>query len=73
MTQSFASYLQQMAKDGTYADHLCLQSLSDMLKINISIIHAGEEDVTISTPGSTGLLVLGFLPDLHHYVNLEKM
>ena len=74
LTQPFTTYLQEMAKDGTYADHVCLQSLSCMLQLNIQIIHAAEGGVLISAPGSGehGLLVLGYLPDQQHYVSLAQ-
>ena len=74
LTQPFTSYLQHMGKNGTYADHVCLQSLSSMLKLDILVIHAKEADVKL-VPGSEtttlGSIVIGYIPEMQHYVSLE--
>lgn len=72
LTIDVDTYLQEMNKEGTYADHVCLQALCDMLKCSILVVHSETADVTLS-PEKSPTLVLGYLPELKHYLSLEPL
>ncbi|XP_045195926.1 uncharacterized protein LOC123551226 [Mercenaria mercenaria] len=73
LTQSMDSYLHGMRLNGTYADHICLQSLCKMLSMDILVVNSGDDIRLQPTGTSSKTLVLGHLPDLQHYVSLEPL
>lgn len=63
-----------MNRDGTYADHICLEALSQMLSCNILAVHSNDPNVTVGSHDAyTCTLVLGYLTDIEHYVSLEPL
>lgn len=73
MTTPLHIYLQAMRKDGTYADHVCLQALSNMLSAEIKVVQAEDDVILYPTGISTCTLVIGYLPELKHYVSLQPL
>ncbi|KAH3800974.1 hypothetical protein DPMN_154618 [Dreissena polymorpha] len=72
ITVPVGMYLRDMKTNGTYADHIILQALSDMLGITIRVVHADTADVALNPNDSTASqLLLGYLPHIQHYVSLE--
>ncbi|XP_060601750.1 uncharacterized protein LOC132754991 [Ruditapes philippinarum] len=61
-----------MGMNGTYADHLCISVTSKVLSSTIQIIQADNPDVREGTC-HTSVLVVGYLPELQHYVSLEPV
>lgn len=61
-----------MEKDGTYADHVALYSLSNTLGVTIKVVHAESPDVVIGNHGNE-CLVIGYIPEISHYVSLETV
>jgi len=75
LTTPFDTYLENMKRDGTYADHVTVQALSTMLNLNIHIIHANtDENVMIHPTNSTPsvAITVGYLQNVQHYVSLER-
>lgn len=72
LTTDLETYINNMQKDGTYADHIVLLSLSKVLGHTIKIVHAERPDVRVGDYGRD-CLVLGYLPEIKHYVSLEPM
>lgn len=63
-----------MSRNSTYTDHIYIQALSEMLSCNIHVVN------TYIVLGSQAdgthnwcTLVLGYMPDIQHYVSLEPM
>lgn len=71
LTSDFASYIAQMAKNGTYADHVCLLNTCKMLSCNLQIVHAETPDINLGAGIGHPTFVLGYLPGIQHYVSLE--
>lgn len=73
LTSLIEVYLEGMSHEGAYADNVCLQAMSRMLSAEIHIIHADSDNVVLHPlPGHYSLkVVVGYLPDIQHYVSLE--
>lgn len=69
---SFESYVKEMSKNATYADNMAVQSVSKMLRIRITIIQQ-ECDITFGQQYSSGNIYVGYLPNIKHYVAVEKV
>ena len=61
-----------MAKNCTYADHVCIQNMCKVLEVGIRIIHGDAPDIILGSIESQ-ILVIGYLPEIEHYVSLEHM
>lgn len=61
-----------MSRDGTYADHVCLHMLCNMLSVGAQIVHAETTDIVVC-PEKPKKLVLGYLPAMQHYVSLKAI
>lgn len=72
LTNNLDTYLEGMSRDGTYADHVCLQMLCKMLSVGMQIVHAETADIMVN-PDNPKRLVLGYLPDMQHYVSLKVL
>jgi hypothetical protein len=64
-------YIDDLEKESTYADHVAIQTMCTMLSCRVTIVHStGAPDIILGNPSSTEVL-LGYLPDIKHYVSLE--
>ena len=72
LTKDLDTYLEEMEVDGTYADHVCINAISKMLPCTMLLVQADHPDTTIGS-SSPPTLVLGYLPEMKHYVSLEPM
>ena len=70
LSSDLNTYIDQMSRDSTYADHPVVQTVSRMLQVQIRIIQAASADIQIGD-GSGAILLLGYLPELEHYVSIE--
>lgn len=61
-----------MEKDSTYADHFALYSLSKALGLTIKVVQAESPDVVTGNYGNQ-YLVIGYIPEISHYVSLEPI
>lgn len=66
---SFKDYITNMAKKGSYADHIMVEAMSKVLKVSIQIIMS-TGDVIIG-PGFDKKIQLGYIPELQHYVAIK--
>lgn len=74
LTVDFKDYMASMKQDGTYADHIRLETLQTILKKNIKVImSAAGEDIQIGDNTSTQCLMLGYMSDIQHYVSLKPV
>lgn len=62
------SYIRDMAIDGTYADHIAVEHLSQMLKVSIVVVRE-PQNLVIGDYGTK--LHIGYIPDILHYVNIQ--
>lgn len=70
----FNQYLDRMSRNGTYVDHVCVQNASTALGWNITVVHTEEPNIQIVNNGAdVPTLVLGYIPELAHYVSLEQL
>ena len=71
--QSWREYLQSMAKDGTWGDHVVLFAAANYFQTPIRIISSLDHEIVIQpdrTFADTNPLVLGHIHELH-YVSLQ--
>ena len=74
LTDSVDTYLERMGHDGTYADHVCIQALSRLLRCKIHIVQSHHPDIVLSPlENPRASLVIGYLPQIKHYVSLEPL
>lgn len=74
LTQDVDTYLENMGRDGTYADHICMQALSKMMSCKLQVVQADLDDIFLCpTNRATSTLILGYLPQMQHYVSLEPI
>jgi hypothetical protein len=54
-----------------------IQALNEMLSCNIHVVHTDQPDIVVGAraDGTQNgyTLVLGYMPDIQHYVSLEPM
>lgn len=67
------TYANNMAKDGTYADHVLIHVISKFLKKPIKVVRAEGPDADVGVQNTDQRLVLGYIPDIKHYVSLEPI
>lgn len=65
------AYLDNLAKSGTYGDHICLEQLSKILECRFRVIHGDGRDVLIGDTDLEDLVVIGFIAEMEHYTSLE--
>ncbi|CAH3174396.1 unnamed protein product, partial [Porites lobata] len=70
---SWREYLQSMAKDGTWGDHVVLFAAANHFQTSIRIISSLDREIVVQpdyAPANTTPLVLGHIHELH-YVSLQ--
>ena len=68
MTKPYDTYVIDMAKDGTYADHISVMLMSQLLCVKI-VVHQETGDTTIGSCSTK--IHIGYLPCISHYVALK--
>lgn len=64
------SHVTNLAIDGTYADHIDVECMAAMLELRVRIVQPSTDTIAgVQVQGPE--LVLGFIPNLKHYVSLE--
>lgn len=66
---TFSSYVKKMSKNGTYADHVAIKTLSVAMELTIIIV---SEDDTITIGDYATPCHIGYLPSLNHYVTIQR-
>ena len=68
------TYLERMGHDATYTDHVCIQALSRLLRCKIQIVQSQHLDIVLRPlENPRANLVIGYLPQINHYVSLEPL
>lgn len=65
----FDEYIWDMQRDGTYADHVAVQNVSNMLQMTLTVVQT-PQNITIGAFPEK--LYLGYIPDLRHYVSITQ-
>lgn len=74
VTSDLTQYIENMSNNGTYADHVCLQNMCKALSCKITVVHGDTPDISIGDGDSNiPTLVIGYIPDIEHYVSLQKL
>ncbi|GFO14380.1 otu domain-containing protein 5 [Plakobranchus ocellatus] len=66
LTESFDSYVQRMAKDGIWADHVAIDACSEAHQVAITVLQQSG-DVVIGKNFDKKVTV-GYIPEIQHYV-----
>ena len=69
--QTLESYIKGMKTIGQYADHMAIEAMCLALPCRVRILQNDSPDTLIGTEGPQ--LVVGYLPQLQHYVSLESI
>ncbi len=74
LTEPLDTYLSTLQKDASYADHIAVEMLAAALDCQICVYHSDpNNNVLVGKPGHvTKPLLLGYLPELKHYVALRE-
>lgn len=70
MTVSLETYIQDMARDGTYADHVAVDHTARMLEIPIRVIEVDYDHVFGSGTTDKLMLTIGYLKAIKHFVSI---
>ena len=70
LTKPFAKYIQDMKKNGEYADHITVKMLSEVLRVKIVILNA-QGNTTVGQDGPN--IYVGFMPEINHYTAVKPV
>ncbi|XP_060595145.1 uncharacterized protein LOC132749433 [Ruditapes philippinarum] len=74
LTSDLTKYIEKMSKNGTYADHVCLQNMCKALSCKIDVVHGDTPNISIGDGDSNiPTLVVGYIPEIEHYVSLQRL
>ena len=75
LAENVDSYLERMGHGGTNAEYVCIQALSlRLLRCKIQIVQSQHPHIVPSPlENPRANLVIGYLPQIKHYVSLEPL
>lgn len=69
----FKKYVDSLEKNGTYADHVAIKAVCEMLKCKLRIVSSSSDaDILLGPTTAATTLTVGYLTDAMHYVSLES-
>lgn len=70
--QKLVDYVINLRKLGTYADHICVEYMSRMLKLNMKIVTETSE-INFGQYKNKETLILGYISEMQHYISLKPL
>ena len=73
ITDAWPTYLQNMAKNGTFDDHLTLQTAEDLFNVGFNVISfLGPAATTVISPQNSVPISTFYVGHFEHYVALQN-